>query len=410
MDIWQEALDVNEYVIRCRRHFHEYPELSDHEDETVEYILNELTSMGIRCEDVPAGGVMGFIDGARPGKTVLLRADIDALPMQEDPHNEKQPKVCVSKRDGIAHTCGHDTHTAMLLGAAKILHEHRNEIAGKIVLYFERGEEHGHGDYHMVKYLQDRSIHVDGCWAQHVRSTLPTGSMSIISGGVYAGTTAWNASICDDNGNALACAVAIINTINTARMRELSPFERMTITNTKLQYGTDRVTIPNTCQISGTCRFYDIDNAGKPMRDTIRKIIEETCAAYGCSLAKKLKKANLNRGVINDATCCALARDALGAVIGPENIMEHEPTMGGESFSILAAYYPSVIAFTGVGNEDKGMSATIHHPKFEPDEAALKTGVASTVAYALAFLAYDKPIPFRPFVGDIDAYIASNQN
>lgn len=184
----------------------------------------------------------------------------------------------------------------------------------------------------------------------------------------------------------------------------------MTITNTKLQYGTDRVTIPNTCQISGTCRFYDMDNAGKPMRDTIRNIIEETCAAYGCCLAKKLKKALINRGVINDATCCALAREALAPVIGAKNIIEHEPTMGGESFSILAAYYPSVIAFLGVGNQEKGMSAAIHHPKFEPDEDGLKTGVASTVAYALAFLAYDKPIPFHPFVGDIDAYLASNRS
>lgn len=217
MDIWQEACTVNEYVIRCRRHFHENPELSDQEDETVAYILKELRGMGIRCQDVPAGGVMGFIDGAQPGKTVLLRADIDALPMQEDPCNEKQPKACVSKRDGIAHTCGHDTHTAMLMGAAKILHAHADTLEGNIVLYFERGEEHGNGDYHMVKFLQDNNIHVDGCWAMHVRSTAPTGSISIISGGVYAGVTSWSASISDDNGNALACAVAIINTINTAR-------------------------------------------------------------------------------------------------------------------------------------------------------------------------------------------------
>lgn len=283
----------------------------------------------------------------------------------------------------------------MLLGAAKILNAHRSEISGRIVLYFERGEEHGHGDYYMVKHLQDNSIHVDGCWALHVRSAIQAGTVSIITGGVYAGNTFWGASISNENGRAVACATAIINNLNTARMREMSPYESVTLTNTKLQFGTDKVTIPDTCQISGTCRFFNIEKQGKPMREIIRNTIQQTCDAYGCVLSKKPGKANINRGVINDATCCDIARHAIGAVIGHENICQHEPTMGAESFAILAAYYPSVIAFLGVRNEEKGMTANLHHPGFEPDEAGFKTGVASTVAYALAFLNYDKEIPFK---------------
>ena len=128
MDIWRASCEAEAYVIRCRRWLHEHAELSDQEEQTVAFILAELKEAGIECVDVPRGGVMGFIYGKKPGKTVLLRADIDALPMQEDTWNAKQPKVCVSKHDGVAHTCGHDTHAAMLLCAARLLHANREHF------------------------------------------------------------------------------------------------------------------------------------------------------------------------------------------------------------------------------------------------------------------------------------------
>lgn len=402
MDIWNEALAVEDYVIRCRRWLHENPELSNKEDETCVFIIKELSGMGVECVNVPQGGVMGFIHGGKPGKSVLLRADIDALPVQEDPCNEKHPKVCVSKNPGVSHACGHDTHTAMLLGAVKILQAHREEFAGEIVLYFERGEESGHGDYYMNKYLQDNHIHVDSAWAQHVRPQVPAGQMAIMSGGIYAGSTGYGTSIAGEN--ALACGIAIVNSLNTARMREMSPYERVTLSTNKLQYGEDGI-----CRIGGTCRYYDIDKAGRPMRETIRNIIAQTVEAYGCTTVKPVGRGGMSRSVINNPVCCDIAREALGNIIGKENVVETEPTMGAESFSILTAYYPSVMAMIGVGNPEKGMTATIHSPKFEPDEAAFKTGVASTVAYALAFLAYDKEIPFDPFVGTIDEYLESNR-
>lgn len=402
MNIWQEALKAEDYVIRCRRHLHENPELSDQEDATCAFILAQLQTMGIEAVDVPKGGVMGFIHGGKPGKTVLLRADIDALPVQEDPMNEKQPKVCVSKNPGVSHACGHDTHTAILLGASKILQEHREAFAGEIVLYFERGEEAGHGDYHMVKYLQDNHIHIDGCWAQHIKPFLPAGTMGLIPGGIYAGNTSYGAAIVGEN--ALACGIAIVSSLNTARMREMTPYEKVTLSTNKLQLGEDGI-----CRIGGTCRYYDIDKAGRPMRDVIRNIITETVDAYGCTTLKPVGKGSMTRGVINNPVCYEIAKQAIGAVIGGENIREHEPTMGAESFSILSAYYPSFYASTGGGNPEKGMTANNHSPKFEVDDSGLKTGVAAAVAYALAFLAYDKPIPFEPFVGSIDEYLESNR-
>ena len=402
MKYWEDLSEIEEYVISCRRWLHEHAELSDHEEETVAFILEQLQQDGIECVDVPQGGVMGFIEGAKPGKTILLRADIDALPMQEDPCNAKQPKVCVSKNSGVAHTCGHDTHAAMLLASARLLHAHREEFAGRVVLYFERGEEHGHGDYYMVKYIQDNNIRIDGCWAMHNKVGIPTGKMAISAGPIYGGSTTWNTVIKGEN--ALACAVSIINSMNTARMRTVSPYETCTLANTRIQFGTDKVE-PGTCQVSGNCRYYDMDHVAKPMREVIYSTVKNTCEAYGCTTVEPLKKRNISWPCINDATCVQIAREAIGALIGQENLCEQEQAMGHESYSILAAYYPSVMCGLGARNEEKGMTVGAHNPKFEPDEDCLKIGVAATIAYVHAFLAKDLPIPFQPFRGTVDEFM-----
>ena len=403
MDIWNASVNAEEYVVSCRRWLHEHAELSDQEEETVAFIMERLQADGIECVDVPKGGVMGFIYGAKPGKTVLLRADIDALPMQEDTMNAKFPKVCVSKNDGVAHTCGHDTHAAMLLCAARLLHAHRNEFSGKIVLYFERGEEHGNGDYYMTKYIQDNHIHIDGCWAMHNKVTIPTGKLGIFPGPTYGGSTSWGATILGEN--ALTCAVAILNSLNTARMRTVDPYETCTFAGTKIQFGTPKVTAPGGCQIGGNCRYYDMDKAGRPMRDIIYETIKNTCAAYGCTTATPLRKGNMSWPCINNPTVAQIALDAVSGLFGKESICVHEPAMGHESFSILASYYPSVMISLGARNEEKGMTVGAHNPKHEPDEDCLKIGVASTVAFALSFLEYNEPIPFEPFRGTVDEFL-----
>ena len=143
MDILNEAKKNFDYMVRIRRHMHEYPENSGVEYETVKYIASELDALGIEYVVVPEGGIIGQIHGGKPGKTVLLRADMDALPIKESKTNLTKEKVCISKNDGVSHACGHDAHTAMLLAEAKILNENKEDLNGNIVLLFERGEEAG---------------------------------------------------------------------------------------------------------------------------------------------------------------------------------------------------------------------------------------------------------------------------
>ena len=139
------------------------------------------------------------------------------------------------------------------------------------------------------------------------------------------------------------------------------------------------------------------------------RIITETVKAYGCTTEKPVRSRAGNRAVMNHPVCCDIIRKALVPLIGAENVIETTPTMGAESFSVLSAYYPSVMVHTGVGNPEKGMNAGGHSPQFEPDEAGFKTGIAAAVAYAQAFLAYEKPIEFHGFVGSIDDYLKSDK-
>ena len=143
MEIFNEAKKQFDYMVRIRRQMHENPELTGKEYETLKLIKKELDDMGIDYIEVPDGGIVGQIHGGKPGKTVLMRADMDALPIQENSVNLTCSKLCVSGNAGVSHACGHDAHTAMLLGEARILNTHRDEINGTIVLCFERGEEGG---------------------------------------------------------------------------------------------------------------------------------------------------------------------------------------------------------------------------------------------------------------------------
>ena len=192
MDILALAKQEQEHIVAYRRHLHENPELSQQETNTVAYICERLQEFGISYVEVPKGGVLGFIGGGNEDKTVMLRADMDALPVPECPNNLKQPKTCVSKIPGISHACGHDAHVAMLLAAGKILQEHVADIHGRVILFFERAEEAGGNILYLLRYLYEQKIRIDGCFGMHVKGNLDAGKISLEPGGINAGIkTCW---------------------------------------------------------------------------------------------------------------------------------------------------------------------------------------------------------------------------
>ena len=407
MDILKWATEIEEEVICWRRKIYEHPELSDYEYETLALIRQVLTEAGVNFVDVPGGGIMAFIEGPVPGKTVFLRADIDALPIEEDACNWKQPKACLSKVPGVAHLCGHDAHTAMLLGAAKVLQAHKDQLEGRVILFFEQGEENGHGDIHMMHYIQSNNIQIDGCWAMHCFPTPQAGHIGLRVGGIFAGDMEWNVTVKAQNGcttSAIDCCASILRAFHSARMNSVTPFEGLTITCCIFQADQDNAT----CRIGGICRFHHRDKAGLPMKRAVRRVVENTCAGYGCDPVV-LELSGPKEGLLNDPTCVDIAKAAIGEALGADFICDTDPTMGGESFTALSSYYPSVMALLGMGDEAHGFTAELHSPKFEANEAALRYGVAAHVSYAIGFLRHKEPIAFQPFVGDFDAFLQARQ-
>lgn len=414
LDILKESKAMFEYAVRVRRHLHTYPEPTSREFNTVEFIMSELDKLGIYYENIPDGGVLGYIDGSLKGKTVLLRADCDALSMQESPYNARAPKVCVSKVDGVAHMCGHDSHVAMLLAAAKILNENKDKLHGRVILLFERGEEGGYCVYYILKYIQEKNIKIDSCWTNHIDTGLDVGQVDISDGPVSAGSFNYDITLTGKGGhgsrpdlsnNPIDCFAAILYGIKDLRMKYIHPGSPLTNTIGLVQSGTKRNVIPETLAFAGTCRFHD-PKMGVIFKEKFLRVIEHNAELYDCKVEFN-RFVGPSRSVINNAQCVAVGRAAVGVVLGADSIhVQDETSMGSDSsFATMSCYYPVVAAKVGGRNSEKGMTVGGHNPSFEFDEEGMPYGTAMYVAYAIAFLERKEKIDFTPYEGSIDDYI-----
>lgn len=403
MEIKKWAQENFDYMVRHRRYLHEHPELSRMENETVAYIIQELEALGIEYIDVKDGGVLGFIHGALPGKTVLLRADIDALPVDEPENNLKCKRLCRSQNPGVMHACGHDAHTAMLLGAGKILNEHRDQIKGTVMLVFERGEEGGGNIRQILQYFEDHQVRYDSCFAMHVEQKLPTGTFGISAGYCDAGSIPLNFQITGRGGhssrpdlanNPVNCMVAFLNEIYAIRDKYISPFEQLTTSICVIQGGTKGNIIPDTIRFEGSARYFSEDKAKAPFLKQLERVKKACEEAYGCKI--EALKSGGARPIINEEYTSAIAKQAVINVLGEEAWRPTMPTMGSESFSLYAAFAPGCYGNLGICTPEKGSGAEIHNQYFDIDEDAMIVGASVHVSYALEFLNSDGNIPFTP--------------
>ena len=408
-EILKLATAQEDYVIGLRRHFHENPELSGQEEQTLARVKYELDAMGIPWQEAPGGGVIGILQGTRAGKTVLLRADVDALPMQEDPENEVGPRTCVSKVPGVMHACGHDAHTAMLLGTARVLKDLQPTLAGTVYLVFERGEEGGGNVLPLLHYMQQNGLKPDACWAIHVYSGMESGKFSMEPGGVMAGSTGFHVTIRGKGGhgsrpdlsnNPIDCFNAIYTALNSVQMKYITPYEPLTMSVGVVQGGTKGNIIPGELSFSGSARLFDREKVGLPFQAAFRRVVEHICAAYECDYTiNRLTGPSLP--VVNDPDCSAAAQKAVAAALGAAHVEHHEPWMGSESFGLyLKTMAPGVMAFLGIHSDETGWGAH-HNSKFDLDEKALKYGVAASVAYALEMTETELDLSGRVFDGPV---------
>lgn len=386
MDCQTLAEKYNDYQIEMRRYFHAHPEVSTKEYETAKRIREELTKYGIEWR--PCGletGTLATIHGKGPGKTILLRGDIDALSVQEETGCDY-----ASQNPGVMHACGHDCHISMLLTAARMLNDLRDSFTGTVKLAFQPAEETGEGARSMA--AQGALEGVDGCFAMHVWSDVPAGKVSLSAGPRMAGCDEFTVTIDGVGGHgaqphhcvdAVVVGSAVVNSLQTMVSREFSPVETAVVTVGTFHAGTRWNVIAGQAVLTGTTRFFTREMA-EAIPAAFKRIVTNTVEALRAKAT--IQYDCIVPPTINDPAMTALAQGSVRAVFGEDGLFDTPPTMGGEDFAYTMNEVPGCVALLGVRNEACGAVYGQHHNKYQVDESVLVKGALLHVRTALDFL------------------------
>ncbi|KZL91662.1 M20 family metallopeptidase [Clostridium magnum] len=383
MTVKELAKKYKQDVINLRREFHKYPEASLKEFKTSKKIKEELDKLSIPCEIVADTGVVADIKGEKPGKTVLLRADIDGLSVTE--LNECEFK---SQHEGFMHACGHDCHISMLLGAAMILNDIKGELKGTARLVFQPAEEVAQGAKKMIKagVLEG----VDGVFGMHIWSNLEAGSVCIQEGPLMASADFFTIRVKGKGGHgsaphqgvdAVIASSAIVMNLQSVVSREINPLESAVVSVGSIKSGTRFNVIASEGILEGTTRCFNPE-----IRDDFPRMIERIAKDTASTFRAE---AELEYGlgtavVINDGKSSKRAEKSVEK-IGAKAVVIEKIT-GAEDFSEYMNRVPGVLALVGTGNEDKGACYPQHHPKYTVDEDSLEIGSALYAQYTQDFL------------------------
>lgn len=387
MNVKELAKEQESYVIQCRHYLHSHPELSTKEVNTTRFIKEELEKMGVEVQEFEGiTGCVGTIKGDKPGKTVMLRADIDALPITENPG-----KSYCSLNPGVMHACGHDCHTSMLLGAAKILSAHRDEIHGTVKLIFQMAEEIGRKSEEYVK----RGAHegVDAIFGMHIWSAVPAGKVNFESGERMACSDRFtikihgkssHGSAPHEGKDAIIAGAAAIQALQTIPSRINNPFNALVVTVGIFNGGTKENIIADQAELTGTVRAFNREFRNS-MPEVIKSVVEPVVKGYGCSA-----EVDYYFGpspLINDhEDLVQIARGAASKEMGEDALIPLKKMTGAEDFSVYMETVPGVFGYLGCRNEEKGIIAAHHHPAFDVDEDVLYHGTGIYVQFALDYL------------------------
>ena len=375
-------------VIGWRRLIHRYAEPSTAEHRTAALVEQEAARLGLPVLDGGLASRIAVLDTGRPGKTVLLRADMDALPVPENPENLKGPRCVLSENPGYSHACGHDAHTAMLLGAMELLCGLRQELTGKILFCFESDEESGTGWPKLMPVLD--GLGIDRCFAIHVLSSLETGKISIQPGGRMSGMVAVDAEFVGRGGhgsrpdlsvNPVFAAAAALSNLAVASANRIDPGQTLTLGITAIQGGSVFNVIPDRARILGTMRYFNRE-IGQIALEMEKSVFDHTAAMYGCTVEYAPRNRIYLEPVVNEAVSVRMAR----ANIPGQWLENCDPWYASETFSVYMNRWPGAMAFLGVKNEEVGSGAEHHNERFDVDEAALWRGVVCYAGFALEAL------------------------
>ncbi|HIA19533.1 MAG TPA: amidohydrolase [Planctomycetaceae bacterium] len=388
-EILAAAQSIESWIVDIRRQLHRHPELMYEEFETSKLVQTHLSELGIPFEhDIAITGVVATL-GNGNGPCVALRADMDALPIHEEADIDFKSEI-----DGRMHACGHDCHTSMLLGAAKLLKNHEDLLQGTVKLIFQPAEEGGAGGERMRDEGVLENPDVQRIFGLHVAPTLPTGMLASRAGTLLAAAGALKIVVQGKGGHAarphdtidpVVTGSKIVVELQTILSRELDPLEAGVISITMMHGGTAFNVIPPEIEIQGTIRSLTLDGL-KHLQSRVEEIAIGIAKVNRCEAVVTFP-GNDYPPTVNDEHCWELAQQAVGEILGETQVLEMEPVMGGEDFAYYTQQVPGCFAFLGVGNEEIGATYGVHHPQFKVDEQALHYGSAIHMHYALKSLA-----------------------
>ncbi|KSU84598.1 amidohydrolase [Fictibacillus enclensis] len=381
MEVQTKSMDllvdeVRESVVNWRRHLHEHPELSFEEVNTSNFVYDVLKSFGtIELSRPTKTSVVGRIIGSRPGKVLAIRADMDALPIHEEVESEFS-----SVNPGVMHACGHDGHTAMLLGAASVFSQLKNEIQGEIRFLFQHGEElfPGGAEEMVAAGVMDG---VDTVIGAHLWAPLEIGKIGIVYGAMMAAPDTFTITVKGKGGHAalphqtvdsIAVASQVVTNLQHIVSRNTDPLDQLVLSVTKFIGGTTHNVIPGSVDIMGTVRSFDA-SLRESVPATMERVIKGITEAHGAGYEFGYEFGY--RPVINDQQVTAVMEETVKELYGEEAVDRMKPNMGGEDFSAFQQKAAGAFIYIGAGNEEKEAVYPHHHAKFSIDEDALEKGV-----------------------------------
>ncbi len=390
INLINHADDVKQSVIEHRRKIHTFAELGGKEFKTKEYILKIVKRLHLQFEEVTETALIATLDTGKQGPHIVLRADIDALPIKENQQNLCQTRTCISEQENTCHACGHDAHCAMLLGSMEVLCSMKEELNGVIYFCFEAGEEVGTSHRQILEALSKKRV--DTAWAIHVYSALESGKIGICEGPCMAGFAPLELTVKGKGGhgsrpdlsiNPVFAAAAIAANIPGAFVNQLNVEKTVTFGLTSIRGGESFNIFPEEAYISGSMRFFDREE-GMKARDIVIKVAEHTAAMHNCQVDYSKMAGEVGIPVINDVACAKLAKKAVKEIYGDEAVPDvFQRWYASESFGKYLQEYPGVLALLGIRNFDYGSGAEHHNERFDVDENVLDMGVKATVNYVV---------------------------
>ncbi len=377
LDFKQEATAFSDDLIRVRRDLHRHPELGFQETRTAAVVAESLAGLGLEVQaGVGQTGVVALLEGARPGPTVLLRFDMDALPIQEESTHDY-----VSTNPGVMHACGHDGHVAMGLGLARLFARRQTQMAGSLKFLFQPAEEGLGGALAVMAGGVLENPRPDVALAMHLWSPVQLGQARVVEGSAMASSSVFTLTVEGQGGHGAAphlatdpiiAAAQIVLALQSIVSRNINPHDSVVVSIGEFSAGTTFNVIPERAILKGTVRSYD----KATHRVVYRRILEmatNVARAFGCRAT--METVAIVAAVVNAPEPTAVVRAAAERVLGADNILEHR-TMAAEDMGFILEEVPGCYFFVGCSNGNPATQFPHHHPQFDFDERAMVNGVA----------------------------------